>query len=1060
MKLKKTIAIALLCAMTAAALPLTAHAEAVDAPTRGGEARQAAAQANQSTGEAAIQLGTQGIEAGDFIYYGVWEGEEIQWRVLDPTQTSMGTDGMFLLSEYILNNERQFNMGTDNTWVRSTAQIWCDTTFANGSFDTAERAAIMDTNKTDNGGTFYGNWYGSSTLTNSKAFFLSAEEASTYLASATSSTDLKTELIAKKKSDGKAWAWWLRSPSGTTSVPLVNDGGGVRPQTMGQRWGYRPAFNLNTDAVLFSSAAAGGKSSDSATVDADGLEPVDTTANDATTEWKLTLKDETRNFAITSAAIDADKATVNYSGAKTGTNEYISAIIQNSAGQITYYGRVAQSSAETGTVSINLTGKMNTGDTLYVFNEQCNTDADSKETDYASELLKVTNTPSTYTVTNTLTNITSNGAADATEGTDYTATLTAEQGYLLPQTIEVKVGNQTLASTDYTYNPDTGALTIPGAKLTGDVEIIAAAIQQTYGLSASPSSLAFASAEEGYTAAPAAQTVTITNTGNQTVTLNQPTSANYTVGTLSQLTLAPDAEATFTVQPKTGLAEGSYAETIAVTGSDGTAANVSVTFTVTAKDDPGTDNPGPEDPGTDVPGTVTPDDLVQGTDPGTVKVEHATVTIPAASGEINAVIPDEELVKYLKGEGTVDVDGTPSQLEPAKNLTVDVNLPAAAAVQSIQLPKTVADAVSPAAQQTLTIRVYEGTKHLYTWTYTPSANTAAAQLRNAAPGAQAGVDKNMVDLNAVKEPVNNGSYAGYKITFPASAPTTGWTFTLPDTVSGYRLYHSETGGAYTGSAEITGGVISGMRAGETVYVLRQKPTGSGGGTIPGGGGSTTDPGTEEPGESSVTLDTQVVYMINDVSLYDFLVEGNNDTGNITVTSSDENVATVALEDGADTRGAKYRVTTHGTGEATITVTYNGESTTMDVVVYPKGGSITLDTVNYRMAPGNVYDIGVTVTDGNGTALSGEQVQQMVQNGTLRVTDSRTGSVVSLEQLANGNFRVTGRNAGTCWITYEVFQNNEAVARASVRVDVEAGAAQGGVATRDTSWWANKSASQG
>ena len=45
MKLKKTIAIALLCAMTAAALPLTAHAEAVDAPTGGGEARQAAAQA-------------------------------------------------------------------------------------------------------------------------------------------------------------------------------------------------------------------------------------------------------------------------------------------------------------------------------------------------------------------------------------------------------------------------------------------------------------------------------------------------------------------------------------------------------------------------------------------------------------------------------------------------------------------------------------------------------------------------------------------------------------------------------------------------------------------------------------------------------------------------------------------------------------------------------------------------------------------------------------------------------------------------------------------------------
>ena len=218
--------------------------------------------------------------------------------------------------------------------------------------------------------------------------------------------------------------------------------------------------------------------------------------------------------------------------------------------------------------------------------------------------------------------------------------------------------------------------------------------------------------------------------------------------------------------------------------------------------------------------------------------------------------------------------------------------------------------------------------------------------------------------------------------------------------------------------------------------------------------SSTDP--TDPDQSNVKLDTQVVYMINEVSLYDFLVTGNNDTDNITVTSSDESVATVALQDAADTRGAKYRVTTHGTGEATITVGYNGETATMKVVVYPKGGSITLDTVNYKMAPGNIYDIGVTVTDGNGTALSGEQVQQMVANGELRVTDSRTGSIVDLTQLPNGNFRVTGKNAGTCYITYEVIQDGVAVTHASVKVDVAAGTTQGGVATRDTSWWADKS----
>ena len=83
-------------------------------------------------------------------------------------------------------------------------------------------------------------------------------------------------------------------------------------------------------------------------------------------------------------------------------------------------------------------------------------------------------------------------------------------------------------------------------------------------------------------------------------------------------------------------------------------------------------------------------------------------------------------------------------------------------------------------------------------------------------------------------------------------------------------------------------------AGETLSVLKRVSSGNtgGGSTIPGGGGGgTTDPGEE----SNVQLDTQIVYMINEVSLYDFLVEGNNDTDNITVTSSNEAVATVALQ---------------------------------------------------------------------------------------------------------------------------------------------------------------------
>ncbi len=246
--------------------------------------------------------------------------------------------------------------------------------------------------------------------------------------------------------------------------------------------------------------------------------------------------------------------------------------------------------------------------------------------------------------------------------------------------------------------------------------------------------------------------------------------------------------------------------------------------------------------------------------------------------------------------------------------------------------------------------------------------------------------------------------------------------------------------------------------------------GSGGGGGGGGGGGATNPDspvTDENGfhidastgypfqSASLPLDTKIVNMIDGVSVYDFLVKGNNDTGNIQIEASDPSVATVELYDADDSRGAKYRVTALKTGEIELKVTYNGEESYMRVNVYPLGGSIMLDTTSYTMAPGNIYDIGVTVKDGNNNTLSGAQVQQMVQNGELRVTDSRTGSIVNLVQLPNGNFRVTGRNEGTCYIVYEVIQNDEVVTHASVKMTVQNGAAQGGASTRDTSYWANK-----
>ncbi|MGI6095429.1 MAG: Ig-like domain-containing protein, partial [Lachnospiraceae bacterium] len=104
--------------------------------------------------------------------------------------------------------------------------------------------------------------------------------------------------------------------------------------------------------------------------------------------------------------------------------------------------------------------------------------------------------------------------------------------------------------------------------------------QSTYSIFADPASLSFGSVYTGY-AQPAAKTVTITNTGNRTLTLTPPVSTeNFVAGTLSKTELPAGEKATFTVQPKTGLPVGTYRETITVSGSDGVALSIPVNFTV------------------------------------------------------------------------------------------------------------------------------------------------------------------------------------------------------------------------------------------------------------------------------------------------------------------------------------------------------------------------------------------------------------------------------------------------------------------------------------------------
>nr|MCR4728414.1 DUF6273 domain-containing protein [Lachnospiraceae bacterium] len=168
-------------------------------------------------------------------------------------------------------------------------------------------------------------------------------------------------------------SWWLRSPGAPDAfAALAHSHVNYAGDPVDLNLGVRPAFNLNLQSIIFTSAAAGGKSSGAA--GADALTSVaDYTGND----WKLTIADSARNGFSASrtdpdALVPGGTAQISYSGALTGTNEYVSAIITDASDTVLYYGNIASCAAASGTASINIPAGAPSGCKLYVFQEKCN----------------------------------------------------------------------------------------------------------------------------------------------------------------------------------------------------------------------------------------------------------------------------------------------------------------------------------------------------------------------------------------------------------------------------------------------------------------------------------------------------------------------------------------------------------------------------------------------------------------------------------------------------------------------------------------------------------------
>ncbi len=320
---KRLVALALAAMLTVALLPTVAFA----------------------AGESAIQLGTGGLGTDDTVYFGTYNNETVPWYVLSSntlseTTVASGAGVLPLLSQYLLGSAI-FGSGGLATYSGSDLQAAMAAVYM--GFATGEQGAIADTILT--GGSIHS---GKPDLTGQKLFPLSWNEAAT--GSGKYFADGSARIAYELANKSNAAAWWLRSTffyndSKANRAYYVDNLGEIYSVlAAGGTTAYlRPACNLDLTKVLFTSAAVGGKAS--GPVGAGALKQNLTPSG--ATGWKLTLLDSTRSgFSASlssgsSATVSAGgSVSIDYSGAKTGANEYVSAMLVNSSGSVLYYGRI------------------------------------------------------------------------------------------------------------------------------------------------------------------------------------------------------------------------------------------------------------------------------------------------------------------------------------------------------------------------------------------------------------------------------------------------------------------------------------------------------------------------------------------------------------------------------------------------------------------------------------------------------------------------------------------------------------------------------------------------
>lgn len=154
--------------------------------------------------------------------------------------------------------------------------------------------------------------------------------------------------------------------------------------TLGSELQMRPAANVLFSKIWFLSAV-GGKSDGKFN---NGLAAY--SVPEDTDHWKITMKDSTATqFEAKKENLDENQLTVSYSNARTGENRYLSAVVEDENGTVTFYGRLKALNNDTdksGEVTFDIPTDVEQGNKVFVYEEQFNGDY---LVDYAGPLVQV-----------------------------------------------------------------------------------------------------------------------------------------------------------------------------------------------------------------------------------------------------------------------------------------------------------------------------------------------------------------------------------------------------------------------------------------------------------------------------------------------------------------------------------------------------------------------------------------------------------------------------------------------------------------------------------------------